>query len=455
MSIATGGGRPGHAVGFGYGLGMVGVQIFRDAPALLLLFFLTNILGVPAVTAGLAITLPKIWVIFADPLVGAISDRTRTAWGRRRPFLLCGAVLCALTFVLIFNAPAFETPAARAAWVGLAYTLALTALSVYSIPYFSVAAEISDDPQVRTQIVAYRIAFMATGLIVSSFAPLLVAFGGEGPAGYSFMSFVFAAVCGASMLTPFWVLAKTPLKQAGTASPGLRGQIKLAAQNKPFLWLLGANFLQRVAEGAGYATLAYFIIYRLQLGLDKLAPLLLVMSGTAIAAQPLWVRVAAKLGKIRVYWLCLPVYCFVFFLWALAPPQTMLWVYVIGFLNGLFNSGFLLMAQAMLTDTIEWDARRTGLERAGAYSGLWLANEKVAFTFGAMITASILGAFGFVSGSEGANVQQSESAVRGVVIAFIATPIFFHLSSLLLLRGYKLDEAELAAARTAKAEPAG
>ncbi|MEL7029134.1 MAG: MFS transporter, partial [Pseudomonadota bacterium] len=319
----------------------------------------------------------------------------------------------------------------------------------YSIPYFSIAAEISDDPQVRTRIVAYRIAFMATGLIVSSLAPLLVAYGGDGPAGYSFMSFVFAAVCAATMLTPFWVLAKTPLKQATAQTPGLREQIRLAVQNKPFLWLVSANFLQRVAEGAGYATLAYFIIYRLELGLDKLAPLLLVMSGTAIAAQPLWVRVAARLGKVRVYWLTLPAYCFVFALWAFAPPQTMGWVYVIGFLNGLFNSGFLLMAQAMLTDTIEWDARKTGLERAGAYSGLWLANEKVAFTVGAMITASILGAFGFVSGTEGAGVVQSQSAINGVVVAFVVTPVVFHMSSLLLLRNYKLSEADLAAARSA------
>ena len=431
-------------LGAGYGVGMVGAQIFRDAPALLLLFFMTNTLNVPAVMAGLAITLPKIWVIFADPAAGALSDRTTSPMGRRRPFILAGSVLCGLTFVLIFNVPNMESAAARAAWVGVMYTAALTALSVYSIPYFSVAAEISDSPAVRTKIVAYRIAFMATGLIISGLAPVLTAHGGDGRSGYAFMSYVFAAVCVITMLVPFFVLARVPLKGGGGDAPGFLTQVKLAAQNKPFVWLVSANFVQRVAEGCGYAALAYFVVYRLELDLGALTGLVVAVSASGIVAQPLWVRIAARIGKVRAYWLALPLYCVSFLMWYFAPPQNMLWVYVIAGLNGLLNSGFLLMAQSMLTDTIALDARRTGLDRAGAFSGIWLANEKVAFTFGAMITAAILGASGFVSGDAGGAVRQTDSAVQGIVIAFVFTPIVFHLSSLLLLRHYKLDERAIA-----------
>src|SRR4051812_33498461 len=111
----------------GYGAGMIGGQIFRDTPALLLLPFMTNTLNIPAAMAGLAIFIPKFWVVLADPLAGIASDRVRTPWGRRRPFMFIGGLFTVVGFLLLFHVPPFAAAGMRAAYVCAVYTLALTA----------------------------------------------------------------------------------------------------------------------------------------------------------------------------------------------------------------------------------------------------------------------------------------------------------------------------------------
>ncbi len=90
---------------FGFSLGMIGDRIFRDAPALLLLLFMTNYLASPPALAGTAIFIPKILIVFVDPMVGTFSDRLRTPWGRRRPLMLIGGILAGLAIVMFFHVP--------------------------------------------------------------------------------------------------------------------------------------------------------------------------------------------------------------------------------------------------------------------------------------------------------------------------------------------------------------
>ena len=111
----------------GYGIGMIGERIFRDAPALLLMVFMTNYLAIPAALAGIVVFVPKIAMIVFDPLVGSLSDRLRTRWGRRRPPMLVGALLTSASFILLFHPPAFAAVAARALYMGVMVTLAFAA----------------------------------------------------------------------------------------------------------------------------------------------------------------------------------------------------------------------------------------------------------------------------------------------------------------------------------------
>jgi GPH family glycoside/pentoside/hexuronide:cation symporter len=421
----------------GYGVGMIGAQIFRDTPALLLLPFLTDALAVPAAMAGLAIFVPKIWVVFADPLAGIASDRVSTRWGRRRPFLFWGGLATVALFIAMFHVPGFANPALRATYVCAVYTVALTAFAVFSVPYLTMGSEMTQDPDERTRLMAFRVAFMATGLIVGGYAGAIRDWAGTGAPAYGVMALLMGGLCVVTMMTSVFATAKAPYYDRHETTLGLLAQFKLALENRPFLILLSAAFLQRLAEGIGYAALIYFYVYVLEQPLAILGTMVLFIAMAGILSQPLWVALCARQGKMRVFVITLLLYCAVFALWAIPGPSLPL-ILAIGALNGFFNSAFILTALSMLTDTVAYDRARTGLNREGAYNGVWLAAEKVAFALGTLIIGLVLSWFGYVETDTGISQTQPDSALFGITLGYIVLPIVCHLSSLFFLAKYKL-----------------
>jgi GPH family glycoside/pentoside/hexuronide:cation symporter len=183
----------------GYGIGAIGGQIFRDTPALILPIYMITVLGVPAWMAGIAILIPKAWIIFWDPLVGGWSDRKRGSWGRA-PFLLAGALLAGLAFVLMFSAPDFASPWASAGYITVTFALASTAYSLFSVPYLSVAAEMSINPRERTRILAVRICFLSVGVAVGGYALPAAHSLGEGWTGFNRMGMLYGLACAVSAM---------------------------------------------------------------------------------------------------------------------------------------------------------------------------------------------------------------------------------------------------------------
>jgi GPH family glycoside/pentoside/hexuronide:cation symporter len=416
---------------------MIGGQIFRDAPALLLLVFMTDALAVPAAMAGLAIFVPKIWVVFADPLAGIASDRVSTRWGRRRPFMFVGGLLTVVLFIAMFNVPVLSTPAATATYVSAVYTLALTAFAAFSVPYLTMGSEMTNDPHDRTRLMAFRVAFMATGLIVGGYAAAIRDVGGVGRDGYTFMALVMGAICLVTMMTSVFATAKAPYYDRHETSLSLAEQFRLALRNRPFVILLLAAFLQRLAEGTGYAAIVYFQMLVLKQPPTVLGTSVLFIAMAGILSQPLWVKACQRFGKMRVYVTTLLLYCAAFALWLIPNPS--LWmIYGIGFLNGLFNSAFILTALSLLADTVAYDRDRTGLNREGAFSGVWLASEKVAFAFGTLVVGVLLSWFGYVESDQGLAQAQPDSALTGITISYVIVPIVVHLLSLVFLSRFKL-----------------
>jgi Na+/melibiose symporter-like transporter len=113
---------------------------------------------------------PKIAMILFDPLVGSLSDRLRTRWGRRRPPMLAGALLTSATFVLLFHPPAFAAVTARALYMGVMVTVAFAAYALFSVPYLTMASEMTSTAEERSRLMSVRVAFMAVGLTVGAYA---------------------------------------------------------------------------------------------------------------------------------------------------------------------------------------------------------------------------------------------------------------------------------------------
>ena len=428
----------------GFGAGQIGGSILANTPALILLFFMTDALGIPPALAGLAVFLPKIWVIIFDPLMGRISDHTNSRWGRRRPYILAGALGCGAGFYFLFDVPAFDTTTARFIYMTVMFTLVSTAFSIFSVPYLAKAGELAPDYKGRTTIMGYRMAFQSIGILIGiGLIQYLVEWGGGGLAGYTFMGGVLSVICVITMLSPFVASRTIATEYVTTPSVPLRVQIQTAWANKPYVSLASAVTLYWVAASCVYAGLPYMFSYIVVGSAGLFFDLALYMTLAAFVAIPAWTWLAGRIGKKKTYIVATFAYCLTVLSWLPAAPDQDLLIIGRGILVGLTNTGMLMTAVAMLPDTIEFDQLKNGLRREGVFSGIWMAIEKAGNALGALVFGVVLSIMGFVESTGGVAVQQTDSALTGILVAFAILPVVLMLTGLLILRPYQLDEDTL------------
>ena len=435
----------------GFGVGQVGGSILANTPALILLFFMTDVLAIPPALAGLAVFIPKAWVIVFDPVMGRISDHTQSLWGRRRPYILAGALGCGVGFYFLFDVPAFDSVLNRFLYMSVVFTLVSTAFSIFSVPYLAKAGELAPTYKDRTTIMSYRIVFQSVGILIGiGMVKYLVEWGGGGLAGYAFMGTVLGAVCMASMLSPFFVTRNTRTETAEAPSVSLTKQVRTAWRNKPYLILTSATILYWVAASCVYAGLPYMFDYVILGSAGLLFDMALYMTMAGFVAIPAWAWLAGRIGKKPTYYISMLAYCLTMLSWLTAAPEQDLHVIVRGILVGLTNTGLLMTAVAMLPDTIEFDQITTGMRREGIFSGFWMAIEKAGNALGALVVGVILSLMGFVESAGGVRVEQTEGAINGILVAYAVVPVTLMLISLVILRWYRLDETMLRSLQSEK-----
>lgn len=418
-----------------YGAGSIGAGIFSTIPGLLLLFYLTDTLAVPAGLAGLAVLLPKLWDIVTDPIVGAWSDRTRAAWGRRRPFLLAGALTLPPCFIALFAAPVGD-PGLAFVWVLLAFCAAATAFTLFQVPYAAMPAEITADYHERTTLVAYRMAFVTLGVLAAgALAPLLIRAGGGGAAGYLQMAVVLALVTMAAMLVAFVGTRGAPQTVAVAHTLGLRAQIGVALTNRPYRRLMLVYGLQCVALGVVLAAVPYFARYVLAADEGAVTLLFVCLVGPAIVTMPLWTAISRRRGKRFGYVLAALIFAVMAASLMFAGPGRLAQVGAQVGLLGVGFAGLQVFPFAMLPELIDGDARATGLRREGVFTALWFVGEKAGYAAGAWLLSGVLAATGFLERRAGEQLVQPEAALLGVQLAMsIAPALLVALSLPLLLR---------------------
>ncbi len=439
----------------GYGAGQIGGQILRDTPALILPIYMTTVLGLEAALAGLIIMIAKIWVVIADPIAGIISDKTQTRWGRRRPFILIGGLFAAFTFMLLFFVPDLQTQLMLFVYMTVIYLILNTGYSMFSVPYLTLASEMSKDPDERTTIISFRSAALAIGLIIGgALAPKIVAWvtlelGGTPREGYEWMGIIVGSVIAGSTIWVFFGTAKAPQTTATEATVPLLQQLKIAWNNKPFVVLISANIVQYISAGIGYAGGFFFFAYSMRLGFDvfNVIPIwIIIIAVSSIAAMPVLVWASAKFGKMPVYKWCLILYAISIQFYFLADAESMWIIWLIAVAIGLFNGGFILMSFSVLTDTINYDRIKSGISREGVLSSVYSAVDKVGNALGSAIFLAFLSIIGFVESSDGSLAEQSDSVLQGIAFVYVVVPALLHSGSILILNRYKLDPDSLQSA---------
>jgi len=415
----------------GYGVGMIGERIFRDAPALMLLVFMTNYLAIPAALAGIVVFLPKILMILFDPLVGSLSDRLTTRWGRRRPPMLVGAVLTSASFVLLFHPPEIAAVAGRAVYMGVILTLAFAAYAVFSVPYLTMASEMTSTAEERSRLMSVRVAFMAVGLTIGAYSGGIAQWAGGGLAGYHTMAAILGTVCLVTTLLTVVATSRARRIDADDKPISLLYSFKIVWQNRPYCTLLLVGFLQKLGEGLGYGSFAYLCIYVVHQPLSAMGLVVFAATIGQITSQPLWVWLSRRWPRAGVYTVGVIGWCINLALW-LGMDERPTWLLIpLGLEAGIAGGALLSATLSMLADAIVADGAATGVNREGLYSGIWLAAEKIAFALGALIVGLMLGAGGFVESTGGMSVAEPKSAVLAIAITYVGINGLVYLTSLL------------------------
>ncbi|MDW7739097.1 MAG: MFS transporter [Bacillota bacterium] len=428
----------------GYGIGSVGTGIFATVPGLLLLSFMVRYLQIPPALAGTVIMIPRLWDVITDPFAGSLSDRTRSRWGARRPWMLAGALTLPVAFALLFRVP--EQIGTEAAWyLMFIYILCTTFFTIYQVPYVSMPAEMSEDYYERTTIMSWRVAFLTLGILVGgAAAPEIISAGGGGRDGFALMGIVVGVVLFLVLIGSFFGTARVPKVEPVAVTASFREQLRAAGENKPYFILFGAYIIQVLGIGAMLAGVDFFSSYILG-DPGQTSILFVCLIGPALITMPLWVRVGRRFGKLSGYIICTVLFALGGLFLMLASPNQLWLVYLIVFVMGAGYAGTQLFPFSMLPDTISADTLRTGMRRAGAFTGLWTAADKAGFAVGPAIFAAILAVTGFIETEGGVIIDQPASALMGVRIGFALLPALLMALSIFFLRRYKLDPETIAA----------
>ncbi|MGV9575404.1 MFS transporter [Streptomyces sp. NPDC003509] len=427
-------------VRIGYGLGSLCTGTFATVPGLILLYYLTDVLAVPAAVAGAAVVLPKAWDVLINPLVGALSDRSRLRGGPRRPFLLIGACTLPPLFALIFAAPPLRG-APAAGYVAALFLLAATAYAVFQVPYVTMPAEMTEDPRERGRVLGWRVGFLGVAILLSgALAPAIAHADGDTPGSYRLMGVAVAVLLAVGMFGAWSATRRAPAVARSEAEPSLRAQLAAARSSRPFLHLAGMWTLQALAIGVMLAGVQYFATYTLG-SAGAVTPLFACLIGPLVLFMPLWNRLARRKGVTYAQWCASLLYTAGAVLLAFTGSGGPAVGYAAVVLVGIAYAGLQLLPLTMLADTLAADAAATGRRRAATFTGLWTAAETLAFALGAGVFATVLAATGFRSSDAAHQVEQPDAALTGITAGMSVLPALLAAASLVLLSRYRVTPA--------------
>lgn len=441
-------GRGKSALGIGgqlaYGAGQIAGQVFRDLPSLLLLFFMTTVLGIEPAVAGAAIFVPKmVWGIGSDIVVGVLSDR----WQRRvhrRWWLVAGALGAPVAMILLFHVPDGST-SLRIAYVAATFSLYMVVFASFSVPYLALAGELTASPRERNVLMAWRLVFTAVGVMVSGgLAPALVQRWGGGQAAYESMAMVLAVICPVALLCAFFGTARAAQVQrdAAPGAPRIRLTMREALavlSHRRFSVLLSANLLQLIGQGMSYASLLYFLSYNMARpdALTLIGGIVIAACLGIVVAQPIWVAAAARFGKPRCYAAGAIIHGAAYAAWAFGAHWGAAAALFLSFLAAIGNSGWAMLGFSMVADISAEDDHHAGL-----YAAVWIAADKIAFALGGtLLTGLLLSGFGFDAGRAVMGLAQSSSALTGVMVAFGIIPALLNLCGAIIMGRSRLSRS--------------
>ncbi len=410
----------------GYGAAELGITSVEILLQVYLLKFYNVIFGLDEIYTGLALAIAIVWDAVSDPLMGALSDRTRSRFGRRRVYLIPGAVALAFAFFLIYNPPAVDSQLYKFLYLLFTYLLVNTAMTVIGVPHMALGGDLTFDRDERTEVYGGRLLFGTIGLLLGTVLPILIlgGLGEETPENVersrNLASLYLAIPIIGTALLSFWATAghgRGPaLEEEEPLDPAHFFRSLGAVIANPYFFPLFIAFLvASVGRALNAAIALYYYEYRLELPESEVGvKVLLPFFGFIILSIPIWVWVSKHLGK---KW---PAFVGVFGLGLMTcltypffPPGETTGPLIAAFIGGILG-GALILLDSLVADMVDYDELKTGENREGLYFGAWRMGTKLARAFGILVTAVALGVIGFDQEA----TRQSGEAIYGLGVLF-------------------------------------
>ena len=407
-------------------------MVFVIVKQLLVLSFLTNYLNVPVGIAGLLTTSVLIFDIITDPIVGYLSDRTHSRWGRRVPWMVIGALILSGGIIGLFGVPQSLSLSGTIIWVGGFFALATVGFTMVAIPYGATAGEMTQDPKERSTMMGFRMAFASVGILLGG--AVIPQLAGGTREGHFIAAIYVAPIIILSIWGSLWSTRTAPR----ILSPSARGFMStwlLVFKNKPFVILVCLYGIMTLAIALITAGLPFAAIYLIfdsgnsllspaSTALGILSLLFACFVFGSILSQAFWVWMSARLGKVGALIFGLVIYIILLIaIFVNLPSVDIMLMAILFVVAGMTNGAYQQIPWAIYPDLMDITRSESGDAIEGAFSAIWLFGQKVANAIAPLILSLILALFGWRESGEGFTDQVPE-ALRALQNSITILPAF-------------------------------
>jgi GPH family glycoside/pentoside/hexuronide:cation symporter len=437
-----------------YGAGDLGTAITANILAIFLLIFFTNVAGMSAGLAGSVLLIGKIWDAINDPLVGVLSDRTQSRWGRRYPWMLAGAIPFGIFFFLQWVVPHFSNNPTTNQWGLFWYYVIISILfnsfyTAVNLPYTALTPELTQDYDERTSLNSFRFTFSIGGSILSLVLALgILSLVKDDPIRqYLILGGICAII---SVLPIYWCVWGTRKRvavterqrqeasQSAESLPYLE-QLKIAFSNRPFLFVIGIYLCSWLAVQNTVAVIPYFVKNWMGLTDQDFTKVVMAVQVTGLVMLFFWSAISKRVGKRAVYFMGMILWIIAEIgLFFLQPGQVGL-MYALAVLAGFGVSTAYLIPWSMIPDVIELDELNTGQRREGIFYGFMVLLQKIGLAIGLFLVGQFLQQSGFIATVAGQPTPtQPNSALWAIRLLIGPVPTIILILGLVLAYFYPI-----------------
>jgi oligogalacturonide transporter len=407
----------------------------------LFMVFLTNVAKIPPQYAGLIVLIGKAWDAISDPLIGILSDRSKSKFGRRHVFFLYGIIPVAISYYLLWSAVHCDSTALKVLYYIFTYSLFSTVFTVVMVPYNALVTEMSTEYKTRTRLSGAKMAFSQFSALIAGTIPSYIVnnmYKDNPEAGFRLVGLIFGILYAIPWIIVFFGTFEQPgLNKDRKAIPIKDNfkQLKTLLENRTFRVHISMYLLAYVAMDILSASFIFYTTYYIGRP-EKFYFYLGIFLLSQLCALGFYMHIANKIGKGKTYRIGASiVVCVMLAFFVVLTPQTPNYIiYLLCAVMGLGFSAIISMPWAMLPESCDVEILCHGRDRSGAVAGMFTLIRKLIQAVVLWLFGITLATFGF----DGSAAVQSDIAIMAIRVSFTFIPLILMIFGVIMSYKYKV-----------------